>query len=282
MTHGLGGAVSTGTFKGGIQGAFSALLFFEVGQSFGDYTTKTGEIIASKFATAVALHGVVGCVTSLAGGGKCGPGALSAAFSKLATPLTGGLNPAVGVVASAVIGGTASALGGGKFANGAQTAAFSYLFNCSMSRDCRQHGRAKIDSTASAVRQYYDDPSGADVTLGSNTEAALKNNPRVQRAIDNLTSGSTTPDGSFGVNLTASATSFHVGNTAIDYSTACGRANCTTTFVGFVRDGFWDVTSDSGGDRAGPANELRGGTPYAYKPYSWQITYPLPERWKTN
>lgn len=81
----------------------------------------------------IALHGVVGCVTSVAGGGKCGPGALSAAFSKAVAPTTTGWtgNDAVnGTIVSAIVGGTASVLGGGKFANGAQTAAFGYLFNC--------------------------------------------------------------------------------------------------------------------------------------------------------
>jgi hypothetical protein len=77
----------------------------------------------------IALHAVVGCVTSAASGGKCGPGALSAAFSKAMTPYTSKLDPEEGVFVSAVVGGTASVLGGGKFANGAVTAAFSYIFN---------------------------------------------------------------------------------------------------------------------------------------------------------
>lgn len=50
------------------------------------------------------------------------PGALSAAFSKLATPITGQINPVAGTSVSAVIGA-------GKFANGAVTGAFSYVFN---------------------------------------------------------------------------------------------------------------------------------------------------------
>jgi hypothetical protein len=83
---------------------------------------------------------VVGCVTSVAGDGKCGPGALSAAFSKAITPWTvplGENNLIAGTIVSSVVGGTASVLGGGKFANGAQTAAFSYLFNA-MSSAARQ------------------------------------------------------------------------------------------------------------------------------------------------
>ncbi|MBC7684183.1 MAG: hypothetical protein H7176_03020, partial [Bdellovibrionales bacterium] len=83
-------------------------------------------------ATGVALHGVAGCVTSVVGGSKCGPGALSAAFTKALAPTTRGLagdDRFAGTAISSVIGGTASVLGGGKFGNGAVTGAFSYLYN---------------------------------------------------------------------------------------------------------------------------------------------------------
>lgn len=69
-------------------------------------------------------------MTSAAGGGKCGAGALSAAFSKIAVVngWSGG-DKLSGTITSAVVGGTGSVLGGGKFANGAVTGAFGYLFN---------------------------------------------------------------------------------------------------------------------------------------------------------
>jgi len=125
------GATSTGTFKGGVQGAFTAWMFFETGSYIqGNLQWDTpGGIDYANLAGAVALHGVVGCVSSYAGGGKCGAGFLSAAFSKAATPWTGKMDMPTGTLVSAVIGGTASELGGGKFANGAVTAAFGYLFN---------------------------------------------------------------------------------------------------------------------------------------------------------
>lgn len=129
----VSGTIATGTIEGGIQGAFSSAMFYGAGNVIGGGNFFTGGVskAAAWGSTAsVALHGVVGCVTSVAGGGKCGPGALSAAFTKAA-----GVNGLVpndkigGTIMSAVIGGTASVLGGGKFANGAQTGAFSYLFN---------------------------------------------------------------------------------------------------------------------------------------------------------
>lgn len=126
----VSGAIATGTVKGGVQGAFTAAMFFEAGELISGKFEAVGEIKDN--VARVAIHGVVGCVTSMTGGGKCGPGALSAAFTKAAAPgimNQTGENRVLGAMAAAVVGGTASVLGGGKFANGAETGAFSYLFN---------------------------------------------------------------------------------------------------------------------------------------------------------
>ncbi|MEF7613631.1 RHS repeat-associated core domain-containing protein [Aquincola sp. MAHUQ-54] len=138
----VGGAVGSGSLQGGLQGAFSAAMFFQAGDlisgagvfsSLGGIADPIGQVM---------VHGVAGCVTSVAGGGKCGPGAISAAFSKAATFAPGMkeissavrergdfMDIAKGTIVSSVVGGTGSVLGGGKFSNGAQTGAFSYLFN---------------------------------------------------------------------------------------------------------------------------------------------------------
>ncbi len=131
-----GGAISTGSFKGALQGAFSAGVFYEVG-SFIE-AEDIGRV------GGIGLHAVAGCVTSEVGGGKCGPGALSAAFAKAMAPtvmeLTDG-DRLAGTLVSAVVGGTGSVLGGGKFGNGAITGAFSYLFNeLAHSTSCVQQG----------------------------------------------------------------------------------------------------------------------------------------------
>lgn len=114
---------SGGDFKAGLQGAFSASLFFGAG-SFSQYQGwldgDLGKVLA---------HAAAGCVGAAAGGGSCGSGALSAGFAE---GVGGNLkyeSPAADFIMRTVIGGTASVLGGGKFANGAQTAAFGYLFN---------------------------------------------------------------------------------------------------------------------------------------------------------
>ena len=125
------GAIASGSFEGGLQGAFTAGMFYGAGDLIsGTGAFAGGAPISDKFAQA-AVHGVVGCVTSVAGGGRCGPGAMAAAFSKFAT-VNGfvGQDVVSGTITSAIVGGTASVLGGGKFANGATTGAFGYLFNC--------------------------------------------------------------------------------------------------------------------------------------------------------
>lgn len=134
----IAGAISGGSLQSGLQGAFSAGAFYGVGNLieggafFSNSTPGTGMagVGGSKIA-AVAMHGVAGCVTTVAAGGKCGPGALSAAFSK--TLAVNGMMKAdhliEGTLKAAVAGGIGSMLGGGKFANGAETGAFSYLFN---------------------------------------------------------------------------------------------------------------------------------------------------------
>jgi len=79
----------------------------------------------------IAGHALVGCASSVASGGKCGPGALAAGVTSAAGPI---INDPRGfnfgsLAANAVLGGVASVAGGGKFENGAVTAAFGYLFN---------------------------------------------------------------------------------------------------------------------------------------------------------
>jgi len=82
----------------------------------------------------VAGHAAVGCGSAVASGGKCGPGALSAAAGSFATPLAQRAGFYGGLVITSTAGGLASVAGGGKFGNGAVTAAFGYLFNAEAGR----------------------------------------------------------------------------------------------------------------------------------------------------
>jgi RHS repeat-associated protein len=157
------GAISSGNLKGALQGGFTAGMF----TAAGDLITQSGGFAGSSAGgwgesswQAVAVHGVVGCVTSVSGGGKCGPGMLSAAFSQSAIDYKNqfadamGSRLAAGTIASAVVGGTASVLGGGKFANGAETAAFGYLFNALQHK---LEGRTVVVSGTVSCRGVTDD-----------------------------------------------------------------------------------------------------------------------------
>jgi RHS repeat-associated protein len=78
----------------------------------------------------IMAHALLGCLQQATSGGQCGPGAAAAAFGKIATGLTGGIESGLAQFAiTTVVGGTASVIGGGKFANGAAQAGFGYLFN---------------------------------------------------------------------------------------------------------------------------------------------------------
>src|SRR6202012_2205329 len=71
----VSGAIATGNLKGAVEGAVTSGAFFGAG------TAVQGLSGAEKVASSLALHAVVGCATSAMGGGKCGPGALSASFA---------------------------------------------------------------------------------------------------------------------------------------------------------------------------------------------------------
>jgi hypothetical protein len=132
------GVAATGTLKGGLQGAFSGAVFGAIGGA-----GAAGGWGSEAF---VAAHAAGGCITSVAGGGKCGSGALSAAFGKYTTLaiddssfLSGDLAKGIASVAA---GGVGSVIAGGKFENGATTAAFGYLFNhLSHWAELAAHGR---------------------------------------------------------------------------------------------------------------------------------------------
>lgn len=158
------GAIATGSLKGAIQGAFSAAMFFQAGDLINGQGAFDGVASVAKDPFAqVVVHGVTGCITSMAGGGKCGPGALSAAFSKalVVSGITNAAEPIEGTIKSAIAGGIGSALGGGKFANGALTGAFSYLFNeCQHTRMCGTDSTSSVTARAGVAGGFLGNASG--------------------------------------------------------------------------------------------------------------------------
>jgi RHS repeat-associated protein len=128
------GAVTTGTLKGGLQGAFSAAAFYGVGSYFEGAKWAKNADDASKLSSIgrtakIVAHGATGGIVSDVQGGKFASGFISAGISEAALPATAGVqSPFERGALQALIGGTASAASGGKFVNGAVTSAMAFAF----------------------------------------------------------------------------------------------------------------------------------------------------------
>jgi RHS repeat-associated protein len=156
----IGGAIGSGNLKGAIIGAVTAAAFFAVGDVSGFHTFSKGSFADLMHSTGlgvplnVAGHAAVGCLASVAAGGRCGPQALAGAVGAAADIVEGdisssnaGIARAEKLTISTVAGGIGSIAGGGKFANGAITGAFGYLFNAGGAQpkcntDCQQDEQA--------------------------------------------------------------------------------------------------------------------------------------------
>jgi len=165
------GALQSGTLKGGVYGAFSAELFFGVGEGFdsagwaqaqGDGVLGTHLSNAGYTATILA-HGLAGGVMQSLDGGKFGSGFLGAGVGFALTPSVNQLNSyGDRVIASSIIGGTASQIAGGKFANGALTAAFSYTYGSIASNVAQNRA---IDARMAAASAFDADSALAQFVL---------------------------------------------------------------------------------------------------------------------
>lgn len=131
-----GGSLSQ-ALKAGVIAAVTAVAFNAAGSITGGMdggkALASGQFGAGLGTTAhifkIASHAAIGCLSAMAGGGKCGAGAMSAGASAGATPFYSTGSMGGNVAAAALVGGVASKLGGGSFSDGAATAAFGYLFN---------------------------------------------------------------------------------------------------------------------------------------------------------
>ncbi len=125
----VSGAVITGTLNGAINGAISGALSGALFNAAGMVGGPHGKETFGRY----AAHAAAGCVSSAAGGGSCGQGAVSALFGKYTTNQIGSSTLISGDVAkgvaTAVAGGVGSMIAGGEFENGAVTAGYGYLFN---------------------------------------------------------------------------------------------------------------------------------------------------------
>jgi hypothetical protein len=130
------GAISSGTIEGAAWGAFSAGVFFGIGQWIhgADSLWNSVEGVRTSLnATGIAVktvsHGIAGGTISRLQGGRFGHGFAAAAGSAAVAPFTDSAKVVEGAIVTSLVGGTLSKATGGKFANGAVTAAMSYAFN---------------------------------------------------------------------------------------------------------------------------------------------------------
>jgi hypothetical protein len=115
--------------RAGVTAYFTAEAFNFVATATLGVAHQMPALLSSQHLANMAGHALVGCLSAMAGGAACGPGALSAAAGSFAGPILKDLQAEHNLVAHAVVGGLASVAGGGNFANGAVTASFGYLFN---------------------------------------------------------------------------------------------------------------------------------------------------------
>jgi hypothetical protein len=157
IVTGLSGGNLGQMLKAGLIAGATAFAFFEVG----DLTPGAAHAMGSSqfdpaaYVENVAGHALVGCGSSVASGGSCQSGALSAAVTAGAGPLINGQNQVASLVANSVLGGVASVAGGGKFANGAITGAFGYMFNQAAHSGNSPNDRHQMGVEA-AMQDYLD------------------------------------------------------------------------------------------------------------------------------
>lgn len=119
------------------------------------------------------------------------------------------------------------------------------------------------------------------VELGPNSKRALLNSSEYMYVKNKLINGDANlKSSSFDVNLTYSLSTFHIGDTNVNYYTSCTTGDCVTRFEAFVDDGFYDPL-DIGVDYiifpfAGMNTVPTVGVPYSYKPYVFRIKYKNP------
>ena len=135
----VAGADLNDAFLSGIISGLSAGAFSYAGSTW--FAKLSDSFSAGLYASKIAVHGIIGGITSVLQGGKFGHGFASAGITAAATTFnnsnyihknSNGFSWRR-VVIGAAIGGSASKVSGGKFANGAWTGAFSQALNAELS-----------------------------------------------------------------------------------------------------------------------------------------------------
>jgi RHS repeat-associated protein len=167
------GVISSGSLQGGLTGAFSAGLFFGIGQEFEGLEDSSGALSDGEEAEKVLAHGIAGGIMASLEGGKFGNGFVAAGLTEGVSPEISKLQePIEQGVASAVVGGTASILTGGKFGDGAMTAAFSYAFNNNMHAYDDEASSAQYHASNNNISPMQTDDEGRSLSAGEAAAAS--------------------------------------------------------------------------------------------------------------
>ena len=172
ISGGVAGYIATGTLKGALIGAGTAMAFAGVHGLKAEWGI-TGKTLGDQVASA-GMHGAVGCASAAAGGGSCASGFPSAGVANFAGPK---ISPLFSdsyhgqLLAHATVGGIAAELGGGKFANGFVTAAFGYMFNDMLENkssfeNARRQGEKKLDQFGQATIEHIVENGTVSYSLG--------------------------------------------------------------------------------------------------------------------
>ena len=163
----VGGSI-TGGLQGGLWGAFSASIFYGIGNSFAPYEKAARGIKqlgdAARLAKIVS-HGLAGGAINMLRGGKFGHGFISAAATEASSPALEHFNDFGQVVGGALVGGTVSAVTGGKFGNGAITGAFQMAFNEIAHANFMSHKFAEMTAQGPRTVEWVGDgnPASEDI-----------------------------------------------------------------------------------------------------------------------
>jgi YD repeat-containing protein len=130
-----------------------------------------------------------------------------------------------------------------------------------------------VNNTKEATSHYFNG-NGEAADVGDQSTNELLSSSKFQEKHEKITTQEVQAEGNFSVDLTSST--FHIGNTNVDYSVTINGNTSAVNYTLFSRDGFWDpnfvaektlgkVFNKFKPDGMGPNLEQPGGTPYPYK-----------------
>lgn len=137
-------------------------------------------------------------------------------------------------------------------------------------------GSGAVVNNSKEATSHYFNGNGASADVGDASTIELLSSDKFQAKHTKITTQKVQAKGDFSVDLTNST--FHIGNTGVDYNVSGNGTSSSVNYTLFARDGFWDPDFIDekvlGGwlgidkykpDGPEPNLERLGGKPYPYK-----------------